>query len=72
MFSTALTVGINHHQAALAFCNRLIAGETVVYFSELVVLEIAQFYRSLVARLDAETQRRHGLQRWDARPQVRQ
>lgn len=61
VITAALTVGTAHHRASLAFRNRLIADDAIVFFSELTTLEIMQFYRALAGRLDMEAQRRRGL-----------
>jgi predicted nucleic acid-binding protein len=56
---------IEHHRASDAFCQQLFAANTPVYYSDLVRLEYAHFYRGLQSRVDAATRVRFRLHRWD-------
>lgn len=69
---TALVSNIEHHQAAIDFCNLLIADGATVYISELVRLEFSNSYRRLIGSLPPDVFREHGLRRWDKSATVRQ
>jgi hypothetical protein len=68
--TTAIFTTIEHHQAAAGFCQQLFAFNATIYFSELLRLEYAEFFRRLQERVDAATRSHFRLQRWDL-PHVR-
>ena len=63
--TAAIQPAVEHHEAAISFCERTIAARSSVYFSELMRLEYAQALRALSTTVDEATRRAFRLHRWD-------
>jgi predicted nucleic acid-binding protein len=72
----ALVVGAKHHARSRAFCADLAARGSTAYYSQLLLLELAQAFRNLVVRrppqLPETIRNQHQLEQWAQSGEVRQ
>jgi predicted nucleic acid-binding protein len=70
----ALIPWLPHWSACDAFCKRLVADGTHIYFSQILRLEVGEAIRRLVTRqqIPPATHRRHRLDEWETNLRVRQ